>query len=51
MIVKRFLIRPPYGADMPNIGVPELVFAFIIPVAVLWIVIYTAVRAALRHSK
>lgn len=36
---------------MPNIGIYELVFVIIIPVAVLWIVIYTAVRAALRHSK
>jgi hypothetical protein len=36
---------------MPNFGLPEIIFGFLIPVVVLWVVIYTAVRAAMRHSK
>ncbi|MER7370275.1 hypothetical protein [Nonomuraea wenchangensis] len=36
---------------MVNIGIYEIVFLFLIPVVVLWVVIYTAVRTAIRHSK
>jgi hypothetical protein len=36
---------------MPNIGIYELIFVILIPLALLWVVIYTAVRAAIRHSK
>lgn len=36
---------------MPNIGLPELILTFLIPLAALWVVIYTAVRTAIRHSK
>ncbi|MGV9386967.1 hypothetical protein ACWDRB_65075 [Nonomuraea sp. NPDC003707] len=51
MIVKRFPTTVPYVLDMPSIGLVEIIFAFLIPLAVLWFVIYTAVRAAIRHSK
>jgi hypothetical protein len=36
---------------MPNVGLIEIIVMFLIPLAVLWVVIYTAVRAAIRHSK
>ncbi|MBE1582542.1 hypothetical protein H4W80_000800 [Nonomuraea angiospora] len=36
---------------MPNVGLIEIIVAFIIPMAILWVVIYTAVRAAIRHSR
>ncbi len=51
MIVKRFPTAAPYVTGMPNIGLVEIIFAFLIPLAALWVVIYTAVRAAIRHSR
>ncbi len=41
----------PYVAGMPNIGWIEIIILFLIPLAALWVVIYTAVRAAIRHSR
>ncbi|SPL95882.1 unnamed protein product [[Actinomadura] parvosata subsp. kistnae] len=51
MIVKRLPTVASYGEVMFNIGWVEFVFVFVIPVAILWLVIYTAVRAAIRHSR
>jgi CubicO group peptidase (beta-lactamase class C family) len=51
VIVKRFPTTVPYVLGMPSIGLVEIIFAFLIPLAALWLVIYTAVRAAIRHSK
>lgn len=51
MIVKRSPTTVPYVLGMPNVGLIEIIFAFIIPMAILWVVIYTAVRAAIRHSR
>jgi hypothetical protein len=36
---------------MVNLGLPEIIFLFLIPAAVLWVIIYTAVRTAIRHSR
>lgn len=33
-----------------NLGLPEIITSLIF-IVILWIVIYTAVRTALRHSK
>lgn len=44
-------INAPYRAGMFNVGLYEIVFVFILPLAALWIVIYTAVRTAIRHSR
>lgn len=36
---------------MVNLGLPEIILTFLIPAVVLWVIIYTAVRAAIRHSR
>ncbi|WP_433436500.1 hypothetical protein [Nonomuraea sp. CA-141351] len=51
VIVKRFPTTVPYVAGMSNVGLIEIIFMFLIPLAALWVVIYTAVRAAIRHSR
>lgn len=51
MIVKRSPTTVSYVLGMPNVGLIEIIVAFIIPMAILWVVIYTAVRAAIRHSR
>ncbi|PRX64727.1 hypothetical protein B0I32_10888 [Nonomuraea fuscirosea] len=33
-----------------NLGLPEII-QFLLFVAILWLIIYTAVRTALRHRK
>ncbi|GAA3264588.1 hypothetical protein GCM10020216_108850 [Nonomuraea helvata] len=51
VIVKRSPTTAPYVAGMPNVGLVEIIIMFLIPLAALWVVIYTAVRAAIRHSR
>lgn len=51
VIVKRLPITAPYVADMSGVGLIEIIFMLLIPLAALWVVIYTAVRAAIRHSR
>jgi hypothetical protein len=36
---------------MPNVGLIAIIVMFLIPLAALRVVIYTAVRAAIRHSR
>ncbi|QYC42162.1 hypothetical protein Nocox_22790 [Nonomuraea coxensis DSM 45129] len=35
---------------MVNIGLPEIILTLLIPAVLLWVIIYTAVRTAIRHS-
>ncbi|WP_344488121.1 hypothetical protein [Nonomuraea monospora] len=51
VIVKRFPTAAPYVAGMPNVGLVEIIFMLLLPLAALWVIIYTAVRAAIRHSR